>query len=74
MTEFKRMGIQNGRLVETQSTVVPQNRMTPECWTVQAWGFSACDSCELKDTDECGGQSIRKTGKNSKGFAVPIGH
>jgi hypothetical protein len=36
-------------------------------------GLSECDTCPLKDTDECGGENIRKTGKNSLGYTVPVG-
>ena len=46
--------------------------MTDECWTVQFQGLKACETCPLKDTDDCGGKEIRKTGKNSKGYKVPL--
>jgi hypothetical protein len=58
-------------LVATVRTV-SQACLTPECWSVQFWGLSHCDTCELKGTKECGGQRIRKTGKNELGFSVPI--
>jgi hypothetical protein len=34
--------------------------------------LEACKTCEVKDTDECGGIEIRKTGKNEKGFLTPL--
>lgn len=52
---------------------IPQNQMTSECWMVQMHGLEECEKCELKDTNECGGENIRKTGKNSKGHPVPLG-
>jgi len=52
---------------------IPQSDLTGECWTVQMQGLSACDRCEYKDTKECGGTKIRETGKNSRGFSVPLG-
>jgi len=51
---------------------IPQAHLTGECWTVQTQGLKACKTCEYRDTDNCGGQSIRITGKNSKGFTVPL--
>ena len=52
---------------------IPQNQMTSECWIVQLSDVQTCDTCEFIDTDECGGQDIRSTGKNEKGFKVPLG-
>ena len=51
---------------------VKQANMTAECWSIQIWGKEYCETCEFKDTDECGGKQIRKTGKNEKGIEVPI--
>lgn len=70
--EAKKMAFDGEKLKTAKVTQVPQSKMTGECWPVQFWGFSACDSCEFKDTDVCGGLDIRKTGKNSKGHKVPI--
>jgi len=52
---------------------IPQKQLSSECWFVQMRGLSECDTCPLKDTDECGGENIRKTGKNSLGYTVPVG-
>jgi len=51
---------------------VSQSNLTGECWTVQFSGLKACDTCEYKDTEDCGGQNIRKTGKNELGLKVPL--
>jgi hypothetical protein len=51
---------------------VKQKNMTSECWSVQVWGLEYCKTCECKGTTQCGGQEIRKTGKNSNGLTVPI--
>jgi len=51
---------------------VRQSNLTSECWNVQVWGLERYDECEFKGTSECGGQEIRKTGKNKKGHKVPI--
>jgi hypothetical protein len=51
---------------------VQQSRLSAECWTVQFEGLTACDHCELRSTLDCGGKHIRVTGKNNKGFNVPI--
>ena len=53
---------------------VTQTDMTSECWLIQFNGLSYCETCEFKDLpQECGGMNIRKTGKNEKGFKVPLG-
>jgi hypothetical protein len=51
---------------------IKQSNLTSECWSVQMWGLKECDTCEFKNTKECGGKKIRKTGKNSKGISVPV--
>lgn len=50
-----------------------QADLTSECWQVQIHGRRACKACALRDTPECGGQNIRRTGRNAKGVEVPIG-
>ena len=50
-----------------------QADLTPECWSVQFWGLEYCESCEFKNSQECGGKDIRQKGKNTKGINVPIG-
>jgi hypothetical protein len=49
-----------------------QANLTSECWEVQFLGLEACERCEFRGKRECGGKQIRKTGKNTKGIAVPI--
>jgi len=52
---------------------ISQSELSAECWLVQMSGLDRCLKCEFADTDECGGKDIRKTGKNEKGFKVPLG-
>ena len=52
---------------------IPQSQLTSECWLVQFSGLDRCDKCEFKNTNKCGGQSIRESGCNELGFKVPIG-
>lgn len=70
------MGIKVGTLLENGTVEnqkeFNQNDLTSECWSVQFSGEDACTTCELKDTDECGGKSIRETNKNSKGITMPL--
>jgi hypothetical protein len=56
-----------------ESRSIIQSQMTAECWLIQFQGKKACEDCEVRDTEDCGGQNIRKTGKNEKGFPVPLG-
>lgn len=78
MVEFSEAAIENGVIVKRNVQSVQQDKMTGECWFVQAWGLDKCKTCELYGTEkkphrECGGKEIRKTGRNSKGFLVPVG-
>ena len=51
---------------------IPRDHMTGECWTVQFEGLAACINCEYQNSEDCGGPDIRSTGKNSKGYPVPL--
>ena len=53
--------------------IIPQKDMTGECFLIQMSGISACESCEAKDTEDCGGKEIRKKLVNEKGISVPLG-
>lgn len=53
--------------------VIPSKDLTPECWSVQMNGLTACKTCEYKDTDQCGGKKIRESKKNAKGVRIPLG-
>ena len=56
-----------------QIATVNQAKMSLECLFIQVWGIDYCKTCEYRDTLDCGGKNILKTGKNEKGFVVPIG-
>jgi hypothetical protein len=49
---------------------VDQKNLSSECWLIQFQGLRACDNCDLKNTDDCGGQNIRKTLQNDKGIKI----
>ena len=53
--------------------VVKQGELTSECWLVQIWGLTACETCKSRDTSQCGGPEIRESGTNEKGYEVPLG-
>ena len=52
---------------------INQAELTSECWSVQFRGTEHCLDCEYYKKKDCGGKNIIKTGKNIKGFAVPLG-
>jgi hypothetical protein len=54
-----------------QIRTINQAEMTAECWSVQFNGLEYCKTCAYKGKN-CGGKRIRKTGKNEKGFTVPL--
>lgn len=53
--------IENGQMVITESKVIDQSKLTSDCWLIQFDGLSACETCEAKDTPDCGGGEILKT-------------
>ena len=54
------------------SETIDQSDLSSECWNIQFHGPTVCKTCDLKDTNECGGKHILETGKNSKGRKVPL--
>lgn len=40
--------------------IIKSSELTSECWMIQIDGLDACKNCEFLNTDECGGQNIRK--------------
>jgi len=68
--EYKSVGSDG---TTNQARSIPQSELTAECWLVQMSGLDRCKLCEFVDTEECGGADIRKTGKNEKGYKVPLG-
>jgi len=53
-----------------KTKIIQQSKLTGECWMVQMQGLKACESCQYKGTEDCGGQNIRETGKNNKGHEI----
>jgi hypothetical protein len=51
----------NGRLIETEVKMIEQNTLTADCWLIQMFGgLSECDTCEVRNTEECGGGETLK--------------
>lgn len=57
---YQKAKIENGQMVITESKVIDQSKLTSDCFLIQFGGLSACESCEVKDMPDCGGQTIRK--------------
>jgi len=34
---------------------INQSDLTSDCWSIQFSGLSACETCEYKNTEDCGG-------------------
>lgn len=60
MMKYQKAKVENGQLVITESKEIDQSTLTSDCWLVQFNGLSACKTCELKDTTECGGGETLK--------------
>lgn len=52
---YERVVLRDGRLVPVESRIIDQSTLTTDCWMVQFRGLDACDECEYRDTNECGG-------------------
>ena len=57
---YQKANIKNGKFTITKSKVISQNKLTSECWLIQLNGLGACTKCEALNTNDCGGQDIRK--------------
>lgn len=57
---------------EIKTKIIHQKNLSAECWSIQFWVFEYDKTCEYKDTKNCGGKNIIKTGKNEFGITVPI--
>ena len=44
----------------TNIKTIKQSELTSECWMIQMFGIEKCVDCDVLNTDECGGQEIRK--------------
>lgn len=51
---------------------IDQRHLTCECWSIQFHGLAACENCPYKNTRKCGGRGIVLSGKNKRGFKVPL--
>lgn len=55
MFTYQTAHIESGKLVIDDTKQIDQSKMTSDCFLIQFDGLSACKTCEVKDTDECGG-------------------
>lgn len=56
--EYKEGYIENNELKFGNTKQIDQAKLTPDCFLVQFKGLEACNTCELKGTDECSGGEI----------------
>lgn len=53
--------VENGKMVITSAKEVSiSNEFAGECWLIQFDGLEACSKCDLLNTSDCGGKTIRK--------------
>lgn len=45
-----------------RSKRILQSLLSNDCWSIQVWGIGACETCEFKNTKECGGKAKIKAG------------
>jgi len=63
---YQKLEFKNGKIVVTESKEVDQRSLTSDCWLIQFSGLKACESCELKNTDDCGGGDTLKGLRSKK--------
>jgi len=56
--------LENGHLKFKNEKEIDQSKLTSDCWMIQFKGLEACENCEFKNTDECGGGETLKKFKN----------
>lgn len=58
---FQKAVIEDGKVKITESKEVNQKSLTSDCWLIQLQGLKVCESCEVRNTEECGGgESLKK--------------
>lgn len=57
---YQKAKVVNGRIETTESKEIDQSKLTADCWLIQFNGLSACTTCKLKGTSECGGGETLK--------------
>lgn len=65
--EYKEMYLKNGQVKFKNIKQIDQSILTSDCWLVQFNGLVACENCEFKDTEECGGgKTLAKLKRQSR--------
>jgi len=57
---YQKAEIQDDKIVMTSIKEIAQSKLTAECWLIQFKGLEACKTCPALNTNDCGGQAIRK--------------
>jgi len=58
---YQEAHIENNKIMIDSAKQIDQDTLTNDCWLVQFNGLSACENCENKGTNECGGgQTLAK--------------
>lgn len=52
---YQKAEVKDNKIVITESIQVGQDTLTSDCWLIQFSGLSACKTCEVKGTADCGG-------------------
>lgn len=57
---YQKADIKDGQLIITELKQIDNDTLTSDCWLIQFGGLSACETCEFKGTNECGGGNVLK--------------
>lgn len=72
--KYSKVKFEDGKVVETDVRELLEEDLSDECQEVQLEGIGICERCKCKGKECCSGKEIIRTGRNSKGFKVPLGY
>ena len=58
--QYQKATIKDGHIKITEPRMIDQNTLTSDCWLIQFEGLSACKTCGVKNTPDCGGGKTLK--------------
>lgn len=61
---YQKAHIENNEIVIDETKRIDQNTLTADCWLIQFSGLNACKTCEIRNTEDCGGGQTLANLKN----------
>ena len=58
--EYSKAKVVDNKLVLYDTKMIEQSSLNSDCWLIQFDGIIACETCEFKNTKDCGGGNTLK--------------